>query len=202
MYQNLCIFEKGEFCTRFCNWPQESRNSGKHGQQSRETKESKHPRTAPSISLSNQKTRWYRNKVTGSSLLLLFSRQSTVKILISRTLFRVRRRPGRISMPLPYRALCSYIRYTLYFIAYTPPPLRPTRPLPPPRPLLARWLHAPTVVSPGADIMPWPDSRTRLSRSILPPSLLPPPRLALLALPAKRNIFPGHYFYRASSLRT
>lgn len=83
-------------------------------------------------------------KVTGSSLLLLFSQQSTVKILISPTLFRVR--------PYIYAAPLSgfMVLYTLYFIFYSvytfpPAPTASTNPClaytPPFTPVVQR-LHA------------------------------------------------------------
>lgn len=125
-------------------------------------------------------------------------------------------RRGRISMALPYRALWSYIRYTLYFIAYTrlsfPPPsplsLSPsaffTHAAPTARFLLAaRRAVACRRRTPSADIMPpayslrFRPRLLRLGRTLALPLLRlfsiflssPPPALCSLSfLPRYRAV--------------
>lgn len=127
-------------------------------------------------------------------------------------------------MPLPYRTLWSYIRYTLYFIAYTPfrlprsPRPTPVSRIPTSNPLfggcmhlafleariLCRWRsHSASSLSLSISLSVslCPGSRTHHTRAPMSRGLFSGAARFRSSPPAarqKRNIFPGHYFYRAA----
>ena len=114
--------------------------------------------------------------------------------------------PARISMPLPYRALWSYIRYTLYFIAYTPfhPPQQP-RPTPVSRIYPLSFFpppFAPVVCSFSGCMHAVPRGAGYYAVGVASTTLLPPSLSLHLSLHLSVHIFLEHLCSSDARVRT